>query len=111
MNKDPRPKYTGRLRMAGVDAALAEITERSNRSTVLLAQVLFDVARHQGDSPANICERLKGERDNTSVQSQLGKLVKYGWVELVDTQYQNGEYPRKLTFLTPAGAALLKLGK
>lgn len=111
MDKDPRPKYPKPLALAGVDAALAEITNRSSRSSVLLAQVLFDVARHQGDSPANISDRLKDERDNTSVQSQLSKLVKYGWIELVDAQYQHGESPRKLTFLTPAGAELLKLIK
>jgi hypothetical protein len=109
MDHDPRPKYSGRLTLTSIDAALAAMIERSNRSTIILAQTLLDVARHQGDSPANISERLTSERDNTSIQQQLSKLSGYGWLELVDTQYQHGEYPRKLVFLTPAGAELLRL--
>lgn len=109
MDRDPRPKYAGRLTLTGIDAALSAIIERSNRSTVILVQTLLDVARHQGDSPANISERLTGDRDNTSIQQQLAKLAGYGWIELVETQYQHGEYPRKLAFMTPEGAALLKL--
>lgn len=109
MDRDPRPKYAGRLTLAGIDAAMAAIIERSNRSTVILLQTLLDVARHQGDSPANISERLTGDRDNTSVQQQIAKLTGYGWIELVETQYQHGEYPRKLAFMTQKGASLLKL--
>ena len=109
MDRDPRPKYAGRLTLAGIDTAMAAIIERSNRSTVILLQTLLDVARHQGDSPANISERLTGDRDNTSVQQQIAKLTGYGWIELVETQYQHGEYPRKLAFMTQKGASLLKL--
>lgn len=111
MDRDPRPKYAARLTLAGVDAALAAIVERSNRSTVVLVQTLLDVARHQGDSPANISERLTGDRDSNTILQQLAKLVSYDWVELVETQYQHGEYPRKLAFLTEAGAELLKLDR
>ena len=109
MDKDPRPKYPGRLTLAGIDAALIAMLERSNRSTLVLAQVFIDVARHQGDSPANISERLTGDRDNKSVQQQLSKLATYSWVELVGTQYQHGENPRELVFLTQQGAEILKL--
>lgn len=109
MDKDLRKKYPGRLTVKSIDSAITALVERGARNTALLLQVLLDVARHQGDSPANISDRLVSDRDSTTIQGMLKKLVQWGWIELVDVEYQHGESPRKNTFLTAAGAELLML--
>lgn len=109
MDRDPRHKYAGRLTLKSIDVAMSALAERGPRTTVLMLQVLLDVVRHQGDSPANISDRLVNDRDSTTVQGHLKKLAQWGWIELVDAEYQSGESPRKNVFLTLAGAELLQL--
>lgn len=109
MDKDSRKKYPGRLTIKSVDRAITALVDRGPRNSALLLQVLLDVARHQGDSPANISDRLVSDRDSTTIQSMLKKLSGWGWVELVDAEYQSGESPRKNVFLTISGADLLQL--
>lgn len=109
MENNLRKKYSTKMTVKSIDKAISALVENSARNSVLLLQVLLYVARNQGDSPANIGDRLVSDRNSTTIQGMLKRIAEWGWIELVDVQYQNGESPRKLVYLTPLGADLLNL--
>ncbi|WP_339145240.1 hypothetical protein [Pseudoalteromonas galatheae] len=109
MDKDVYKKYNGRLSIRAIERASKELYEKAPKSSVISIRVLLDIVSHQGDSPANIGDRLVDNRDSTSVQNAIIKLEKMGWFKIHQTEYKNGPYPRKQVFLTSKLAELLEL--
>lgn len=105
MNDDTDPTAP-QLSAAGINHALAALIERGGtRSSALLFQVFLDVAYHPGTSPAEVGERLLGDRNSSTIHSMAKKLVSWGWMEQVDVPYHSAQ--RRQLNITAVGFSQL----
>lgn len=109
MDKDALKKYNGRLSTNAINRCTKAIYTAAPKTSVIVLSIIMDIVRNQGDSPANIGERVLDNRDSSTVQGMIKKLEGMGWLVLHEVQYQHGQYPRKQVYLSSKLAELLEL--
>ncbi|MCG7556336.1 hypothetical protein [Pseudoalteromonas sp. Of11M-6] len=109
MDRDKLKKFNGRLSVNAIDRCIQTIHKTAPKTSAITISIIMDIVRHQGDSPANIGDRLFDNRDSSTVHGVIKKLEKMNWIRLDEVQYQHGAYPRKQVYLTSLLAELLEL--
>ncbi|WP_339145259.1 hypothetical protein [Pseudoalteromonas galatheae] len=109
MDRDQLKKFSGRLSINAIDRCIKTIHKESPKTSAITISIIMDIVRNQGDSPANIGDRLFDNRDSSTTHGVIKKLEKMNWIRLHEVQYQHGAYPRKQVYLTSQLAELLEL--
>jgi hypothetical protein len=107
-------KFSSRLTINAINDFVTFSLTQTTRCNILLVKFLIDIVQNQGDSPANIIERLMNDRNSTTGTQMIKLLESWGYVKLVEKNNQNDSLKynaKKAVYLADKGATDLLLSR